>query len=315
MKQFQFHIQSISYGCCDVEMQINDKQLFYQASHIGTNPLSTLIKSCLYFKNEEDKCFIQWKNELSILQIDLFLQEKNLLRLDIYEKNGEKIRQEWHEVVPCADFLKAVVSEGFRVLNSLGIRGFRTLWQNDEEFPLGALLEISGKADDEYYLDACCSNLPKEIECMTNYLKTLESEEEKHYSQCTVYYESWQLQCCGEPFAVGEQINWYCLAASEIKNAHGIIIDFEEDHHSLSTHTISGTVSKIIAERSEFPKGERVAYYHKVRVIQSEIPKADGYESEYKSDESTDRTFWGYIVTLRNAVVKPLISNTIEKQK
>ena len=313
MTQFQFHVQSISYGWCDVEMQINDKRLYYKASCIGSNPISTFIESCLCFKYEKDKYLIKWQDEQGILQIDLFLQDKNQLRLDIYEKDEEKNCQEWHELVPYTDFIEAVISEGFRVLKSYGIRGFRTSWQIDEEFPLGALLEISKKADDKYYSDACCSNLSKEIECITDYMKDLGSEEEKHYSQCTVYYESWQLQCCGEPFAVGDLVNWRCLVASEIKNAHGFIIDFEEDHHDLSTHIISGTVSKITAERSEFAKGERIVYYHKASVIQNEIQEANGYESDYKSDEFTDRTFWGYIVTLRDAVVNPLVTDSLEK--
>lgn len=309
MKQFQFHVQSISCGWCDVEMQINDKQL----SYIGSNPLSTFIEACLCFKNERDKSCIQWQDEPGILQIDLSLQDKDQLRLDICEKDEEAICQEWHEVVPYADFLDSVIAEGFRVLKSLGIRGFRTSWQNDEEFPLGALLEISGKADDEYYVGACCSNLPKEIGCMTDYVELLESEEEKRYRQCTVYYESWQIQCCGEPFAVGDQVIWTCSVSSEIKNAHGFIIDFEEDHHGLSTHTISGTIRKIIAEYSEFPKGERVVYYHKASVIQRAIQKADGYEDGCKSDEFSDRTFWGYIVTLEDVVVKPLVMNNFGK--
>lgn len=45
MKQFQLHVQSISYGWCDIEMRINDKQLLYSASYVGSNPLSFLMHS------------------------------------------------------------------------------------------------------------------------------------------------------------------------------------------------------------------------------------------------------------------------------
>ena len=34
--------------------------------------------------------------------------------------------------------------------------------------------------------------------------------------------------------------------------------------------------------------------------------RADGHEKDFNSDEETDGTFWGYIVTLKDAVVKPL---------
>lgn len=60
------------------------------ASYIGSNPLSTFIEACLCFKNERDECRIQWQDEPGILQIDLFLQDMDLLRLDIYEKDEEK---------------------------------------------------------------------------------------------------------------------------------------------------------------------------------------------------------------------------------
>ena len=45
----------------------------------------------------------------------------------------------------------------------------------------------------------------------------------------------------------------------DFKNAHGIIIDLEEEHHGFATHSVTGKVVKIIAERSEFPKGKRNA--------------------------------------------------------
>lgn len=295
-------------------MQINDKRLCYMASYIGSNPLSTFIEACLCFKNERDECRIQWQDELGILQIDLFLQDMDLLRLDIYEKDEEKNCQEWHEVVPYTDFLDSVISEGFRVLKSFGIRGFRASWQDDEEFPLGALLEISRKAD-ECYVDACCSDLSKEIGYITGYMKVLESDEEKQYSQCTVYCKSWQTPCCGEPFAIGDRVVWGCSVALDIKNAHGYIVDFEEEHHGLPTYTIFGAISRIIAERSEFPKGERVVSYHKACVIQSDITKADEYENDYKSDDSIDRTFWGYVVVLKDVVVKPLVMDNPKKTK
>ena len=311
MEQFQFYVQSISYGWCDVEMQINDKQIFYSASYIGHNPLITLIEVCLEFKKEKERCFIEWQDEPGILQIELSIYVNKQLRFDIYNKEGLEVIDEWHEVIPLDVFLDSVISEGFRVLNSLGIRGFRTAWQNDEEFPLGALLEISGRADNKYYLDACCSNLLDEVECLTNYMKTVKPQEERHYNKCAVYYESWQIQCCGEPFAVGDHVNWTGFVASETKYAHGFIIDFEENHHGPSSHAIAGTICKILAERSECPKGEREIYYHRASVIHSNILRADGYESEYKSDESTDRTFFGYIVILKDVVVKPLYTSRL----
>lgn len=93
---------------------------------------------------------------------------------------------------------------------------------------------------------------------------------------------------------------------AEYKNAHDIIIDFEEEHHGFAKYSVSGTVAQIIAERSEFSKGERVVSYAQAKTIQEEILRADGHEKDISNDEEADRTFWGYIVTLKDVVVKPL---------
>jgi len=146
------------------------------------------------------------------------------------------------------------------------------------------------------------------------YLSKMEITEEKKMDSCTIYYDSWQLQCCGEPFSVGEKVEWTCKMPEGFKNAHGVIIDFEEDHHGFATHTITGNVAKITAERSEFPKGKREVWYEKVDVIRDELQHADGWESELKDDETTERTFWGYIVELKDVVVKPM-ENTKQSEE
>ena len=123
---------------------------------------------------------------------------------------------------------------------------------------------------------------------------------------CTLYYESWQIQCCGDPFAVGDKVEWECISPSAYKNAHGTIIDFDEDHHGFATHAIEGVITKIIAERSEFPKGKREVRYDKAETIKEELQHADGWESDKRDDETTERTFWGYIVELKDVTVRPL---------
>lgn len=90
---------------------------------------------------------------------------------------------------------------------------------------------------------------------------------------------------------------------TEYRNAHGIILDFEEEHHGFATHSICGTVAQIIAERSEFPRGKRITYYPQAETIQEEILKANGHEKDFHDDEETERTLWGYIVTIKDAVV------------
>ncbi len=127
--------------------------------------------------------------------------------------------------------------------------------------------------------------------------------------KCVVYYESWQLQCCGDPFAVGEKVWWKVRIPEEESICNGTKVDFYEEHHIRHTHTVKGTIIKIIAERSELLKGDMVeecVSYEKSDKIYEELQAADGWESEMRSDETTLRAFWGYVVELKDVTVKQL---------
>ncbi len=281
---------------------------------MGHNPLASLISICLAFNetngNKEDFEMEKGFNldeEPGSMRFRLRLNKNRMVHFDIEEYDDDKnLLEEWHEVVPFEDMRKAVVSEGFRVLNAFGLYGYYSAWMDHTEFPLSQLLRLTGKLKFERDNDFCSSNLSEEIKCLSSYIEEFKIKEEAHYDECVLYYEAWQLQCCGDPFAVGDIVNWTCVIPSDVGNAHGIIIDFEEEHHGSATHSIKGRVTKIVAERSEFPKGKREIHYHKAKTIQEEILKADGYEKNLPNDETTDRTFWGYIVTLKDAVVAPL---------
>lgn len=43
---------------------------------------------------------------------------------------------------------------------------------------------------------------------------------------------------------------------TDIKNAHGIVLDLQEEHHGFATHSICGTVDKIVVERTKFLWGK-----------------------------------------------------------
>jgi hypothetical protein len=237
------------------------------------------------------------------------LDINNVLHLNIKETDDDKqkiVTRECHETIPFNDFVTAIISESFRVLNAFGLYGYRYSWSDQTDFPLSSLLRLTGKTKGKQFGDSYNSNFTEEIEFLQEYIAKLEFTEEKKIDECTIYYESWQLQCCGEAFAVGDCIEWTCIIPENKKNAHGIIIDLEEEHHGFATHRVTGKVVKIIAERSEFPKGKREVGYHRAQVIHTEIQKADGWESNLKDDETTDRTFWGYIVELTDVIIKPL---------
>ena len=118
--------------------------------------------------------------------------------------------------------------------------------------------------------------------------------------ECRIYYESWQLQCCGDPFSVGEKVEWTCAEPGEFKYAHGLPLDFFEEHHGDDTHLVTGTITRIISERSETPKSEKPVVYGEVKVIREDIQYADGWKGENGDDDSIEYTLWGYIVDLKD---------------
>ncbi len=307
---FKFRVLNLSFGWCRVEILINDKRIEYNASYLGSNPLATFIEACEEFMVEDGPYYITWEKEPGTLKIDLNLDENRMLHLDIIDSNNEE--NECHESIPYDSFLQAVISEGFRVLNAFGLYGYRRSWQNQTDFPLTSLLHITEECKEMWKGDSCCTDISKEIECLQKHITKLAITEETNMDECNVYYESWQIQCCGDPFAIGDKVEWTGFMPYGCKNAHGIILDFLENHHGGSSHRITGTVSKIIAERSEFPKGKREVWYERANVIHEEIQSANGRECELPDDETTERTFWGYIVELKDVTVKPFSENGTE---
>lgn len=317
MSQFKVHVQYIIYGSCGIELLIGNKLIKCDAGYGGPNPLASLIEACLDFsiaKKEgyESEDYIEetettWDEEPGEMHLELKLLKNDMVIMDILQRDDEKnVLQEWHETVPYDDFKEAIVAEGFRVLNAFGIHGYYTAWSDGVDFPLAALLHLTGKLQLNWDGDNCFTNLSKELECLSSYIEKLQIKEETHYDECKLYYEAWQLQSSGDPFEVGDKVDWTCVMSAEYKNAHGTIIDFEEEDHGFAKYSISGTVTQIIAERSEFPTGKCVVSYSQANTIQEEILRADGHEKDLSCDEETDRTFWGYIVTLKDVVVKPL---------
>lgn len=300
---FKFHVQNLAVGWCRVIMLINDKEIYFNASYLGPNPLETLIDACADLMEEGGDYYIKWEKEPGTLKIDLNLDEKGQLHFDISNTDDD---EEVHETVSFDDFVSSVISEGFRVLNAFGLYGYRRSWQDHTDFPLTNLLRITGKCKELWQGDSCRTDISKEIECLQEYIAKQKITAQTKMDECAIYYEAWQLQCCGAPFSVGDKVEWTCIMPNEYKNAHGLIIDLEEEHHGFATHSVSGVIAKIIAERSEFPKGQREVWYKRAKVIQKELQHADGRESQLKDDDKTERTFWGYIVTLKDVIVKPL---------
>ncbi len=317
--EFKVHVQHITYGWCGIELLINGKLIKFNASYLGPNPLASLIDVCFAFyiartsiggddKEEySEKATVTWLDEPGALRLEFKLSKSDIVFIDIQSRDDdENILEQWHETIPYENFKDAIVAEGFRVLNAFGLYGYYVAWSDHKEFPLSQLLRLTGKLEPEWDGDNCSTNLSKELECLSNFINELEIKEVTRHDECKLFYESWQIQCCGEPFAVGDKVDWTCTMPTGFRNAHGIIIDFEEEHHGFATHSISGTVAQIIAERYECPKGKTTVGRPQEKIFHEEIHAANGFEKEMRDDENTERHFGGYIVTLKDAVVRPL---------
>ena len=173
---FKFHVQELSYGWCRVVMLINDKEIHYNASYLGQNPLASFIDACEDLYNEEGTYYVVWQAEPGILEITLDLKGDNQLYLDIIDKDGdnESINGEWHEIIPFEVFVSAIVSEGFRVLNAFGLYGYKCSWPDYTEFPLSNLLHITGRIQIKTIGDSYISDIVKEMECLQENLSKLE---------------------------------------------------------------------------------------------------------------------------------------------
>lgn len=121
-----------------------------------------------------------------------------------------------------------------------------------------------------------------------------------------VYYQAWQMQCCGEPFAKGDIVTWGVFIATDSFEIDGetVNIDFYEEHHTTHRHImfqITGQVERVLAEYSPKIEGEKVVSYSKVK---KHYIDCDDEIDRYNFPE--DCHDWAYIVWLSNVKLEQL---------
>ena len=125
-----------------------------------------------------------------------------------------------------------------------------------------------------------------------------------------MYVEAWQLQCCGDPFKVGDTVEWICsdlvdreFLAMILGDARAEEITHVEDHHDVAgpTSPLSGRVTSIasVACKTEQQGDVRVPAAGGAQI--RELSSADGWESEPKDEWIPDGSdeiphFYGYLV-------------------
>lgn len=116
------------------------------------------------------------------------------------------------------------------------------------------------------------------------------------YESTCIYYESWQLQCCGDPFKVGDTVSWQGCYKGKRDSQTDTYIDFEENHHVMNEdYIIRGKITHIFADVEK--EAEHSVFYEKANRYKLEIPIADGYL------EDKSLYLWGYYVYLTDVEV------------
>lgn len=120
---------------------------------------------------------------------------------------------------------------------------------------------------------------------------------------CTVLYEGWQMECCGQPFSIGDVVKWDVFAFNKTLTDVTQTIEYIYDAHYETSDgllTLQGTVHQINAIYTKYKSStDNPQFLIPVSSLLKSIVKADGDE-----EEMNGMTFNSYIVVLRDISIK-----------
>ncbi|MEU9475211.1 DUF6578 domain-containing protein [Streptomyces sp. NPDC048191] len=69
-----------------------------------------------------------------------------------------------------------------------------------------------------------------------------------------VFYEDWQMECCGTPFAVGDDVAWKLVAydTEGVREGHGYGAEAWVENHGGPDHPVTGRVRAIDLVHEEY---------------------------------------------------------------
>ena len=123
-----------------------------------------------------------------------------------------------------------------------------------------------------------------------------------------VWVDGWQLQCCGEPFAVGEDVRWTLVErpfeqvlTDRTGRREVVVLTHAEEHHGDAPEDtpVTGRVRRVLAVTWEYapvPGSARTFAPVEGSGGTQELYRVDGWESELPS--GGPRGFAGYVVDL-----------------
>lgn len=124
---------------------------------------------------------------------------------------------------------------------------------------------------------------------------------------CKVFYDSWQLECCGYPFGIGDTVKWLVHELGEDGLNSPVDmgrVDYCYEAHSCEWQKLfmfEGKVERIQTLYQKYePSKDNAKYLVPVGGKLVESQRAQGYEKDMDGLKAT-----GYLVSISGPAVRP----------
>ena len=122
---------------------------------------------------------------------------------------------------------------------------------------------------------------------------------------CTVFYEDWQMQCCGDPFKIGDKVEW--LVISQPKPTFMIDvgnIDYCYEAHEPNSSILKELTGTVVAIKHLYrqlsPSPENEKWLECTKELLVDATSATGWEQT-----ADGMCIGGYVVTVDNYQIQP----------
>ena len=124
-------------------------------------------------------------------------------------------------------------------------------------------------------------------------------------NNCTVLYDDWQFECCGEDFEVGSSIKWLVLNVESID----IPIYYYEAHSSdyKKIFVLEGKIKQIKALYEKYTTSKN----NPKLLVPIDGALYDISSSREKIERKGDMEFSSYLVYIENYSIRPALENEV----
>ena len=125
-----------------------------------------------------------------------------------------------------------------------------------------------------------------------------------------VFYELWQMECCGKPFKIGDSIEWYVFGADELIRTFDIDgLEYAYDAHFdewEGIYTLKGVVNKISVYYEKYETITAPGHDHNMlKPVPGTSETIAIISSEDVENHRGELLASGYIVELDEVTVNP----------